>query len=159
MQDHEINVTLQLEDGYEFNVDFGQDTGSNFLLDEPPPLGQGRGPNASRMLAAAVGNCLGASLLFCLRKAHVDAGDLRVEVRGAVARNDDGRFRIPDINVKLELQVPPDQRQRANRCLEIFEDFCLVTQSVRRGIDVAVEVEVEEDVTSGAQSLERTAVG
>lgn len=27
------------------------------------------------------------------------------------------------------------------RCLELFEGFCVVTQSVRRGIDVDVAVE------------------
>jgi hypothetical protein len=26
------------------------------------------------------------------------------------------------------------------RCLEMFEDFCIVGQSVRQGIDVGVEV-------------------
>jgi hypothetical protein len=27
------------------------------------------------------------------------------------------------------------------RCLELFEDFCVVTQSVRAGINVEVDVE------------------
>jgi hypothetical protein len=32
----------------------------------------------------------------------------------------------------------PDEALKA--CLETFEDFCVVTQSVRTGIDVAVNV-------------------
>jgi len=152
MQNHAIDVTLQLEDGYQFTVDFGQEALSELLVDEPPPLGQGHGPNASRMLAAAVGNCLGASLLFCLRKARVDARDLRVRVRGNVERNDNGRFRIPDIGVAIDLQVPPEQRQRTGRCLEIFEDFCLVTQSVRNGINITVDVDVADGILSGTDS-------
>jgi hypothetical protein len=42
------------------------------LTDEPPPLGQGAGPNPSRLLAASVANCLSASLLFALRKFNPD---------------------------------------------------------------------------------------
>lgn len=32
-------------------------------------------------------------------------------------------------------------RERMGRCLEIFESFCTVTESVRQGIDVKVSVE------------------
>lgn len=149
MKDHDIDVSLCLGDRYQFTVDFGREGVSDLVVDEPPPLGDGIGPNASRMLAAAVGNCLGASLLFCLRKAHLDPQHLQVHVTGSVVRNDQGRFRIPDLGVRLDLELPPDQRQRAKRCLEIFEDFCLVTQSVRAGIDVSVNVEIGEPVASG----------
>jgi hypothetical protein len=31
---------------------------------------------------------------------------------------------------------------RSKTCLEIFEDFCIVTESVRKGIPVDVEVEM-----------------
>jgi len=50
---------------------------------------QGHGPNASRLLAAAVANCLTASLLFCLRKARVNVHGMRSEATATVAR--DGR--------------------------------------------------------------------
>ena len=42
------------------------------------------------------------------------------------------------------------QRSRVERCLELFEDFCVVTQSVRNGIEVDVAVEpVAELAPSG----------
>jgi len=44
------------------------------------------------------------------------------------------------VDLKAEPQNEQD-RERMNRCLEIFEDFCLVTQSVRKGIDVQVDVQ------------------
>jgi organic hydroperoxide reductase OsmC/OhrA len=49
-------------------------------------------------------------------------------------------MRIGGLRVKLMPRVGTDPA-RAKRCLELFEDFCIVTQSVREGIDVQVEVE------------------
>jgi len=34
-------------------------------------------------------------------------------------------------------------QKRIGRCLEVFEDFCIVTQSVRDGIDIQVDVELD----------------
>ena len=109
-------------------------------IDEPPPLGKSLGPNAHRLVAAAVGNCLSASLLFCLRKMRVDVEGVDAVVEGELARNERGRWRIKGMRVR----VRPRLRERGRditRCLEIFEDFCIVTQSMRRGIPVEVEVE------------------
>jgi organic hydroperoxide reductase OsmC/OhrA len=134
-------LTLTLQDGYAFTVDFGQERVPTLLLDEPPPLGAGQGPNAARLLAAAIGNCLGASLAFCLRRSRIDLTGLRTVVEGTLVRNERGRLRIGEIRVKLAPDVPPEQRDRMERCLNLFQDFCIVTESVRQGIKVDVQVE------------------
>lgn len=133
-------LSLTLHDGYAFTVDFG-DALAPLVADEPPPLGAGRGPNPARLLAAAVGSCLGASLLFCLREARVEITELRTSVEGTIVRNEEGRLRIGEIRVRLAPHVAPEDRDRRGRCLDLFEDFCIVTQSVRQGIAVDVQVE------------------
>jgi organic hydroperoxide reductase OsmC/OhrA len=136
-----LEITLERTHGYQFAVDFGQQGVPSLLIDETPPLGEGHGPNPARMLAAAVGHCLSASALFCLTKAHVNVRHMRTTVNGTLVRNDQGRLRIRDLTVRLHPDVAPEDRERLGRCLELFEDFCVVTQSVRRGIDVHVFVE------------------
>jgi uncharacterized OsmC-like protein len=136
-----FNLALTLRDGYAFSVDFGQEGIPPLLLDESPPLGVGRGPDAARLLAAAIGNCLGASLLYCLRKARVEVRGMHTTVEGTLVRNERGRVRIGAIRVKLAPDVAPEQRHRVSRCLGLFEDFCIVTESVRQGVRVDVEVE------------------
>lgn len=139
-QDH-FAITLTLDEGYAFNVDFGDANVGSFVVDEVPPLGRGRGPNPARLLAAAIGSCLGASLLFCLRKARIEPAGLRTTVEGTLVRNERGRLRIGKIRVGLAPELSADQRERMGRCAELFEDFCIVTESVRQGVEVDVEVE------------------
>lgn len=134
-------VTLTLEGGYRLAVDSHLPGVSPFHVDELPPLGGGSAPNPSRVLASAMASCLGASLLFCLQKAHVPVRGLRVEARGTLVRNERGRLRIGALHVELFPDVAPDDEPRMRRCLELFEDFCVVTESVRQGIPVTVGVE------------------
>jgi uncharacterized OsmC-like protein len=145
-----FTVKLDLEDNYRFVTDFGQPGGIPFLLDEPEPLGEGLGPNAARVLAAAVGNCLSASALFCLRRARIDVHAMHTEVGATMARNEAGRLRIGNIRVRIEPEVAERDVSRMRRCLEIFEDYCIVTESVRRGIDVGVSVSPQVTTTVAA---------
>ncbi|HEX6208314.1 MAG TPA: OsmC family protein [Actinomycetota bacterium] len=134
-------VTLQLEEaGYRFRVDFGLPGAPPLLMDEPEPLGEGSGPNAPRLLVAAVVNCLSASLLFCLRKARLEVRGMRASGSAMFTRSEAGRLRVQGIRVRIEPEVVGGESGRLRRCLEIFEDYCVVTQSVRGGIDVDVEV-------------------
>lgn len=129
-----------LADGYRQSVDFGLAGVPPLVVDEPAPLGELAGPNPARVLGAALASCLGASLLFCLRRARIDVRGLHTHVEGEMARNERGRLRIGAVRVRLEPVVPAEDQPRMARCLEVFEDFCVVTASVRPAVRVDVEV-------------------
>ena len=137
----DYTVDLRFVRGYEFVATFRDPEGlPPIVFDEPAPLGEGSGPNAAAVLAAAIGNCLAGSFAFCLRKARVEPIDLTAAVVARVARNEQGRFRISGIDVELAPQVLAADQGRLERCERLFEDFCIVTESVRRGIPVNVKI-------------------
>lgn len=140
MSEPDIRIHLRQESDYRFEVDFEGAGIDPMHTDEPPPLGGGTGPNPARLLGTAVANCLTASLLFSLRKFHNHPEPMRTTCTLAPERNADGRWRIPRIDVEIRLGVPWSSLKHAGRALAQFEDFCVVTQSVRPCIDVAVRV-------------------
>ncbi len=136
----EFSISIEQVDGYEFRVRFDKEQYESLMLDEPEPLSQDRAPNAARILAAAVGNCLSASLLFCLSRAGVKLDDIKSDVKVELVRNENRRLRIGHMDVTLHPKLS-ESGEKLDKCLANFEDFCVVTQSVRDGMDVRVSVE------------------
>lgn len=135
-----FNVELEQKEGFEFVVRFDWPV-AELKLDEPEPLGKRGGPNAARLVAAAVANCLSASLVFCLRsKFRQNPGPVRAMATGRLERNARGRYRIGGIDVVLSISERRGELPHQERCLDQFEDFCVVTESIRAGIPVSVSV-------------------
>jgi uncharacterized OsmC-like protein len=140
MSEESIKTKLSLIDGYKFDVDFNVDYLPNLVADEPKPIGEDAGPNAPRLLAAAVGQCMSSSLIYCLKKARIPIRNLETTVKTNLFKNEKGQTRIRSIDVQIDLEVNEEDKTRVQRCLTIFEDYCTVTQSIRKGIQVNVKV-------------------
>lgn len=132
-----LRFGMKLLDNYVFEIDFG-DFGK-IITDEPEPLGQGEGPNPSRLLAASVANCLAASLMFAVRKFKGEPGEVSAEVVLSMHRVE-GRLRVEKTDVTLQLGNTYENLPHIDKVIAQFEEFCVVTQSVRSGFDVNVEV-------------------
>ncbi len=135
MSQQTFSVEIEQIEDYRFSVHFAP---GDLTTDEPPPRGGGVGPDPAQLLAAAVTNCLMASLVFCLAKARVPGRPLKSRAQGRLERDEAGRLRIAGIDVVL---IAP---HATPRCLELFQNYCVVTESVRRGVPVAVVVTDEQ---------------
>ena len=133
------NVTITQRQGYQFENGFAPGI-TTLRTDEPPPLGTGTGPSPVDLLAAAVGNCLTASLQFACQKYKDDPAPLRAAVQATTGRNERNRMRVLGLAVDLHLGKPAAELPHLARVLETFEDFCTVTQSIVAAVPVTLRV-------------------
>jgi len=100
------------------------------------------GPNPSKLLASAVLGCMSASLVFCVGKKGLKFDDFESEAEYVAERNDKGFWRVKEINVKLKPTTNDESViKRLKHCEKFFEDYCVITQSVRQGITVNAQLD------------------
>jgi len=125
-------VGLSLEQEMIFSCDLGDMKVKDCYVDDTHP---------TRMLGLALLGCLSASFIFCLKKRNLTLDDLKAEAELTIARNKKGFWRVKKIDVDIDIKISdPDTRKRADQCRKMFEEYCVVTQAVREGIDVEVNV-------------------
>ena len=143
MSDARFTIEIERLENYQFKVKFDKESMGEMITDETESVGgDEEGPNPARLLAASTLNCLMASLVYCLDKKKVELKSLKGEITGTVKRIDK-RLRVTDLDVYIYPEIDEEDRKKLEDCVDIFEKYCIVTESVRNGINVDVEVEPE----------------
>ena len=78
------------------------------------------------------------------RKIPTQPDRLTADVEGIV-ENVEGTPLITRIRIRYHVRVPQGKREEAERAIQIHEKGCPVAQSVKRGIQIEWEGDVEED--------------
>ena len=136
----EFSITLTQETDYAFRIEFDETAIPDLHTDESAPLGGDSGPNPSRLLVAAVANCLSASLLFAMRKFKNSPQGIVTRATAKLVRNEQNRLRVGQIDVAIELPNAAADYTQIDHLLLQFENFCIVAESVRAGVPVTVSV-------------------
>ncbi|NIE55459.1 MULTISPECIES: OsmC family protein [unclassified Burkholderia] len=140
MSEAHVSVDVAQQARFCFEVVFAGTTLAPVLTDEPPPHGGGRGPNPIRLLAAAVATCLAASLQFALEKQHVDPQPIAAHIDVDMVQNEAGRVRVGAMSVRLSIGKTWADLAVATRVLDQFDAYCVLTESLREGIPVAIDL-------------------
>lgn len=142
-KERRFTVNLKRESGFRFISQASEDGrphGNPYVSDEPDPVGEASGPATPALLGSAIGHCLSASLLEALRHAHVDVLGFETEVVAIVKPNEDGLPRIDGVDVRLRPTVR-NQSADTKRCSGVFQRYCTVSSSLKKGIEVRVTVD------------------
>ena len=104
-------------------------------------------PSAVDYMVLGLIGCQLSALSQCLRKARVE--DYEIEARadlGGWWREDvpddlPGNLvkRVEELDVSLDVTVPEEYEARAGRCLDVYDQGCIVGQSFRAGMEYVPE--------------------
>ncbi|MFX1324338.1 MAG: OsmC family protein [Promethearchaeota archaeon] len=134
-----------------FKCDLGDMKVKDCYIDEEHPEEVDMvGPNPTRLLALGILGCLSASFIFCLKKRKFKVDDFKAEAEVTITKNEKNFWRVKNIDVNIIPKITdPDSLKRTKQCLKatkdgvsFFEQYCIVTQSVRSGIEVNVNLEL-----------------
>jgi uncharacterized OsmC-like protein len=112
-----------------------------FKLSPDEPL-----PSTLDYVVAAVGACMTGTVAGALeaRGVRADPENLQVEAEGKI-EDVDGKMILTGIKLRYRLKVPKDKRASVERALEHHEGLCAVSESIRRGITVEWESEIQDE--------------
>lgn len=118
-------------------------------FDEPEDLPVGAGndeyPSPVDYMFASLVGCQISVLNQALHKARVE--DFRIEAEAQISPESMGTDDVPEempehtgnriehIEIDITVEVPEQYESRAKRCLDVYDDGCIVGQSFRAGIE------------------------
>jgi organic hydroperoxide reductase OsmC/OhrA len=148
---HEENtiINMNLEKSLIFKVNLGYEKLHELFIDETiDNKSKIWGPDATQLLAMAVLGCLNASFIFCLNKRNLTIDELEARAEVSFKKNESGSIRVEKIDVKITPKTDdPDTLKRIQQCIKkvksgkmLFEENCIITSSVREGINVNVDI-------------------
>ena len=151
VHENDTIVDIKLEKDLIFKCNLGFDKLQEIYIDETLEEKEGMwGPDAARLLGMALLGCLSASFIFCLKKRNLTPDDLEAHAEISFKTIEKGYTRIKQVNVILKPKTEDMATlKRINQCIRemkngkmLFEENCIITASVREGINVNVEMDI-----------------
>ncbi len=136
--EYKSEVGISLEEEMIFKCELGQIKMSDLYIDEQHKKSKDKvGPNPSKLLALSVLGCMSASFAFCLQKKDFSLSDFEGKAFIISKRNEKGIWRIKKIKIELHPKIDtPKMRERADQCQKFFEQFCIISESLKKGIEI-----------------------
>ncbi len=140
--EYKSEVGIRLEEEMLFKCDLGQIKMDNLFIDDRHKKSKDKiGPNPSKLLALSLLGCMGASFAFCLQKKNFSLSDFEGKAFITSKRNEKGFWRIKKINIELQPKIDsPKMRKRAEQCQKFFEQFCIISESIKEGIEISTNL-------------------
>ncbi|MFX1313167.1 MAG: OsmC family protein [Promethearchaeota archaeon] len=143
LKESRVKVGIKLEEEMTYKCDLGKIKMEDLFIDETHKRYSNKiGPNPTSLLALSVLSCLAASFTFCLKKKGFTLEELNGKAEVVLRRNKKGFWRLKKIYITITPTIDdPNIRKRADICMKFFEQYCIISESLRDGMEVDVKID------------------
>ena len=115
------------------------------LVGGPPPEFDGEPGwwSPEHLLLSAANLCLMTTYMALSRKISLDVISYRSEAEGVLDKTKEG-LGFTRIVLRLEIRVPPERVEEARKLVETAKKYCIVSNSLKRPVEVEAAVDAAE---------------
>ncbi len=141
----ETKVTLEWIEGEDLEIKFNSELMNDVTIKRKGVPSEKMGGEARKLLAAALAECMCSTLYFLLKWAKVDFSVLRAEAVPVTSKDEKGRLYVDRIDLMINLEIKGDQDdlKRLSRVENLFKRGCLMSRSIKKGIEINYKIITE----------------
>jgi len=145
---HRYAATLLWEGGAQAALSSGT---RPVLVGGPPPEFDGEPGwwSPEHLLLSAANLCLHATYMALARKARLEIGSYRSEAEGILDKTKEGLV-FTRIALGVNIQAPAARLEEARKLVETAKRYCIVSNSLKRPVDVEAMVEPIPEIVQSA---------
>ena len=137
-----VKVGLKLQENMLFKCELGNVKMQDLYIDERNKKKTEKiGPSPIKLLALSVLGCLAVCFEFCLQKKGFTLSDLDGRAEVTFTRKDKEFWRIRKIDIDLLPKIDnTEMRKSVAQCKNLFEQHCIISESLRKGMEINVNL-------------------
>ncbi len=97
-----------------------------------------------QLLPAALAACFITTMGSISERLRMHPKGIRVKVKPLLARDSDGGFKFEKMLITVELSLPKDEAQKAERLVGLTHNYCLVSKALKGNVEEIIETKVNE---------------
>ncbi len=113
-------------------------------LDMPVEFGgMSSAPCPDELFFTAIGGCILTTFIYFKERLKLNLKGLRVSVQGTVDYLGSKGYRISEIKIVVNVEVPKDEKLKAEECTELATNYCHLTRSLEEGIPLKISSKIQ----------------
>lgn len=143
-----MKVSLTYSENLHFKASVRQF--SKIDIDEPESFhGTDLGPSSVEYFLIGIAGCLVTTFAYCFQRRQIGLNDLKITADGKISHiGTKRRLRLVTVDIEIHFALKDNNspKEKVNRCIKEFKEFCVVTQSIQNGFPINVNCINSQDI-------------
>jgi organic hydroperoxide reductase OsmC/OhrA len=150
VEEKTMKLSKKLE--YELDLIWDKRSGSHvnirgfpkMKLDMPTEFGgMSSAPCPDELFFTAIGGCILTTFIYFKERLNLNLKELRVSIQGTVEYSGPKGYRVSEITIVVNVEVPIDDKAKAEECTELAINYCHLTRSLEEGIPLKISSKIQ----------------